>query len=287
MKKLAIVGASHFVNRMFEACGNYQWAREFLKNSLEAGATRVEFGIEWQAVEKNGVYRRVIADNGSGMSSEELLNFFSKLGEGAKRIGGVHDNFGVGAKIASLPWNPQGVVVISYQDGRAAMIQIQLDPDSAEYELLEFRSDASGTYVIDPAAVDWGNGINWGEVAPEWARTNGTTIVLLGSEEAPDTVLGNPKVGEKDIKGLSVYLNSRFWDLTQAEVTVVELRSERKTSWPTGPDDRDDARRPNNRRIRGAKFPRGRHRQGWQACRFGHSSPRRRSRCRALVPVGG
>ena len=33
MKKLAIVGASHFVNRMFEACGNYQWAREFLKNS--------------------------------------------------------------------------------------------------------------------------------------------------------------------------------------------------------------------------------------------------------------
>jgi hypothetical protein len=33
----------------------------------------------------------------------------------------------------------------------------------------------------------------------------------------------------------------------------VELRSERKTSWPTGPQDRDDARRPNNRRIMGAK----------------------------------
>jgi hypothetical protein len=56
---------------------------------------------------------------------------------------------------------------------------------------------------------------------------------------------------ENDIKGLSVYLNSRF--LTQSEVTVVELRSERKTSWPTGPNDRDDARRPNNRRILGAK----------------------------------
>ena len=41
MKKLAIVGASHFVNRMFEACGNYQWAREFLKNASEAGATKV------------------------------------------------------------------------------------------------------------------------------------------------------------------------------------------------------------------------------------------------------
>jgi hypothetical protein len=29
MKKLAIIGASHFVNRMFEACANYQWARDF------------------------------------------------------------------------------------------------------------------------------------------------------------------------------------------------------------------------------------------------------------------
>ncbi|SRR5579883_69242 len=254
MKKLDIVGASHFVNRMFEACGNYQWAREFLRNSLEAGASKVEFGLEWQAVEKEGVYRRTISDNGCGMTRDELLKFFSTLGEGAKRIGGVHDNFGVGAKVASLPWNPEGVVVISYKDGRASMIQIELDPDSAEYELVEFQSEKGTSYAINPADVDWGDGINWSCVAPEWARTSGTTIVLLGSEEAPDTVLGNPRAGEKDIKGLSVYLNSRFWDLTQAEVVVVELRSERKTSWPSGPADRDDARRPNNRRIMGARY---------------------------------
>jgi hypothetical protein len=252
--KLDIVGASHFVNRMFEACGNYQWAREFQKNALEAGATKVEFGIEWQAVEKDGVYRRTISDNGSGMTREELLRFFSTLGEGARRIGGVHDNFGVGAKIASLPWNPEGVIVISYKSGRASMIRIQLDDDGAEYELCEFRSDKGTSCVINPDEVDWREDVNWGAVAPTWAREHGTTIVLLGSEEAPDTVLGNPKAGENDIKGLSVYLNSRFWDLTQPEVTVVELRSERKTSWPTGPNDRDDARRPNNRRIWGAKY---------------------------------
>jgi hypothetical protein len=254
MKKLAIVGASHFVNRMFEACGNYQWAREFLKNAGEAGATKVEFGIEWQAAEKLGVYRRTISDNGSGMSKDELLRFFSTLGEGAKRIGGVHDNFGVGAKIASLPWNPEGVVVVSYQNGKPSMIQIELDPDSAEYQLVEFQSEKGTTYVINPAEVEWGDDVNWGTVAPEWARSHGTTIILLGSEEAPDTILGNPKAGENAIKGLSVYLNSRFWDLTNMEVVVVELRNERKTSWPLGPDDRDDARRPNNRRIMGAKY---------------------------------
>src|SRR5271170_857080 len=145
--KLNIVGASHFVNRMFEACGNYQWAREFLKNSVEAGTSKIEFGIEWQAVEKAGAYRRTIVDNGSGMSKDELLRFFSTLGDGAKRIGGVHDNFGVGAKIASLPWNPEGVVVVSCKDGRASMIRIQLDDDGAEYELCEFRSDKGTTYV--------------------------------------------------------------------------------------------------------------------------------------------
>jgi hypothetical protein len=204
VKKLAIVGASHFINRMFEACGNYQWAREFLKNAYEAGATKVEFGIEWQAAEKLGVYRRTVSDNGCGMTKDELLRFFSTLGDGAKRIGGVHDNFGVGAKIASLPWNPDGVVVISYRDGKPSMIQIELDPDSADYELVEFESEKGTSAVINPAEVDWGNDINWANVAPEWARTNGTTIVLLGSDEAPDTILGNPKAGENAIKGLSV-----------------------------------------------------------------------------------
>lgn len=254
MKKLSIVGASIFVNRMFEACGNYQWARELLKNSLEANATKVEFGIEWQAVEKHGVYRRTVIDNGIGMDRDELLRFFSTLGEGAKRIGGIHDNFGVGAKIAALPWNPDGVVVISYKNGVGSMIQIEHDPDTSEYQLVEFQSDQSTSYVINPHEVaDWGEDINWGAVAPDWAREHGTAVVLLGSEEAPDTILGNPKAGEKDIKGLSVYLNTRFWDLSNTEVAVVELRSERKTSWPQGPNDRDDARRPNRRQIMGAK----------------------------------
>jgi hypothetical protein len=222
--KLRITGASNFVNRMFEACGSYQWAREFLKNALEAGATKVEFGIEWQAVEKSGIYRRTIADDGTGMDRDELLRFFSTLGEGAKQIGGVHDNFGVGAKIAALPWNPEGVVVISYKGGVGSMIWILLDPDSGDYELVEFDTVKGGTAcVIEPGEIE---GIDWAQVRPEWVKEHGTVIVLLGSEEYPDTVLGNPHAGEKDIKGLSVYLNSRFWDLSKADVKVSELRSD-------------------------------------------------------------
>lgn len=249
--KLRITGASNFVNRMFEACGAYQWAREFLRNSLDANASRIDFGIEWQAVEKYGVYRRTIVDDGSGMDRDELLNFFSTLGAGAKKIGGVHDNFGVGAKIASLPWNPEGVVVVSYKHGHGSMIWIVLDPDSGDYELVEFELAGEKVCVIEPTVVDE---INWATIRPEWLTEHGTVIVLIGSEEYPDTVLGNPHAGEKDIKGLSVYLNSRFWDLSQVEVRVVELRSEKKSQWPQGPGDRDDARRPNNRQIMGGRY---------------------------------
>jgi hypothetical protein len=250
--KLRITGASNFVNRMFEACGHYQWARELLKNSLEASATRVEFGIEWQAVEKLGIYRRTIADDGIGMDRKQLKDFFSTLGEGLKKIGGgVHENFGVGAKIAALPWNPEGVVVISYQNGRGSMIWIVLDPDSGDYELVEFDIDGEKHSVIDPQVVEE---IDWGKVRPTWLTDHGTVIVLLGSEEYADTVLGNPHAGEKDIKGLSVYLNSRFWDLSGVDVKVVELRSEKKNNWPTAVNDKDDTRRPNNRQIHGAKY---------------------------------
>jgi len=249
--KLAIRGASHFVNRMFEACGPYQWAREFLKNSIEAGAKKVEFGIEWQAVEKLGVYRRTIADDACGMDRDELLDFFSTLGAGAQKIGGIHDNFGVGAKIASLPWNPEGLVVISYKRGKGSMIWILLDDESGDYELMEFEMPKAGvSSVIEPQRVE---DIDWAVIKPNWITDHGTVIILLGSQEHPDTILGNPQAGEGDIKGLSVYLNTRFWNLADVDVRVVELRSEKKTQWPERADERDDARRPNNRQIKGAR----------------------------------
>lgn len=253
--KLKITGATNFVNRMFEACGQYQWAREFLKNSIEAQATRVEFGIEWQGVTKKGLYRRTICDNGIGMSREQLLKFFSTLGEGGKPIGTVHENFGVGAKIAALPWNPNGLVVMSWQGGVGSMIWIVLDEDTSEYELVEFKNGGGKhSCVIDPASHKEIDGIDWGAIKPEWIKDNGTVVVFLGSDKHPDTILGNREAGETDIKGLSVYLNTRFWDLSKIDVKVLETRSERRSHWPRGLEEQDDSRRYNGRQAMGAKY---------------------------------
>jgi DNA mismatch repair ATPase MutL len=65
------------VERGYREGTKFQWVRETTINAIEAGATKIEFGVEWQAVNAKGVYRRMIADNGKGMTPEELEEFFN------------------------------------------------------------------------------------------------------------------------------------------------------------------------------------------------------------------
>ena len=231
---------------MFEACGPYQWGRELLQNSIEANATRVEFGIEWQAVQKLGAYRRTVIDDGGGMDADQLRAFFSTLGAGSKTIGDIHANFGIGAKIATLPWNPSGLVVISYRGGVGSMIWIILDEETEEYELVEFDTEDGKRVVIEPLVVE---GVDWSALRPSWLTDHGTIVVLLGSPERPHTILG---MNGEDIKGVSRYLNSRYADLSGLDVRVAEPRSDKKSKWPRSPDDPE--RRINVRRIWGARY---------------------------------
>jgi hypothetical protein len=71
------------VERGYREGTKFQWVRETAINAIEAGATRIEFGVEWQAVNAKGVYRRMIADNGRGMTPEELQRSFLIASAGA------------------------------------------------------------------------------------------------------------------------------------------------------------------------------------------------------------
>lgn len=258
-------GTEHIIERTYRESGAFQWVRETYVNALEAGATRVEYGIEWQGVESRGVYRRTIADNGVGMTADQLREFFNTFGGGGKAIGGVHENFGVGSKTSLLPWNPHGLVVVSWVVGEASMIWVQRDSESGEYGLRVFEAeDENGETVCTEAVVpfdDPGHGCDWAAVKPDWMGDHGTVLILLGDSPEADTVLGDPNRREQDIKGLSSYLNRRIWVVgPQTEVRVHELRYVEREKWPlsraeafgpqpgTGVD-----RRINNRRILGAR----------------------------------
>lgn len=260
-------GTQHLIERTYRESGAFQWVRETLINAFEAQATRVEFGIEWQAVENLGVYRRVIADNGKGMAADELVEFFNTFGGGGKPIGGEHENFGVGSKTSLLPWNRYGMVVISWVDGDASMIWVQCDPETGEFglRLMDAEDPDTGDTSLDEVYepfMDEANGVNWAAVKPEWIDDHGTVIVLLGNTPHDDTVVGDPKRDEADTKGISAYLNRRLWEIPDGvSVIVDELRTNKKANWPktieqahgpqvdTGPDVRT-----NRRSIEGAHF---------------------------------
>lgn len=263
---MTTAGTQHLIERTYREGGTFQWVRETYINTSEAGATRTEYGVEWQAVENLGVYRRVIADNGSGMTASQLTEFFNTFGGGGKPIGGIHENFGVGAKTALLPWNRYGMVVISWVDGDASMIWVMCDPVTGEYGLkIEEVYDGDGEMTLDEVYEpydDEEHGCDWATVKPDWIGDHGTVIVLLGNDPTDDTVMGDPNREEGDIKGISSYLNRRLWELDDGvEVYVDELRTQDRSLWAdseliahgpqpqSGPD-----RRTNRRSIQGARF---------------------------------
>jgi hypothetical protein len=260
-------GTQHFIERTYREGGALQWVREAYINAEEAGAKHIEFGVEWQAVESMGVYRRVIADDGRGMNGSELVGFFNTFGGGGKPIGGVHENFGVGAKTSLLPWNRHGIVVVSWVDGDASMIWLERDPETGEYglQIVDAEDPETGDVTREVVYAPYDDsdeyGCDWEQVKPEWMGDHGTVVVLLGNDPKDDTVQGDPHRNEGDIKGISAYLNRRLWEIPNGvQVVVDELRSEDKAKWPRGvreahgsPPKAGQDRRTNQRTIKGAR----------------------------------
>jgi hypothetical protein len=250
-------GTQHLIERVNRESAAFQWVRETLLNALEAKATHVEFGIEWQAVKQQGVYRRMIADNGEGMTPEQLVSFFNTFGMGGKQIGGVHENFGVGAKTSLLPWNRLGLVVISWREGKPAMIWMKRDEATGEYGMRVLPAKSGKREVLETVFTPFDDkewGVDWSKVKPAFIKDHGTCVILLGNDPQQHTILGDPYKAEADIKGISSYLNHRIWDMpaTGARVFVTEMRTQDKAQWPKKFSDSKDSR-VNQREVMGAK----------------------------------
>jgi hypothetical protein len=226
-----------------------QWLRELKENADEAGAPNIHFGIEWQGVENIGVYRRYVADDGRGMSERELDEFMRTYGGGGKPIGAEHENFGIGAKVTLLPWNREGLVVVSYQEGVASMIRLAYDDDANEYGAYVWVTeneygDPEQSVVISPedfGIPEWGVvdfGAIWKQV-PFWhdrtvAPEHGTIVLLIGNTPLEDTILGDPdRPEERPVHFPAAYLNTRIWDVPDEMTITVDVPvSPEKTKWP-------------------------------------------------------
>lgn len=235
---------SRIMDLLYGDTAPLQYVRELWKNAEEAGATKLRFGIEWQGVEGTGVYRRYVADNGVGMNADELVEFFSKFGESGRTVGTRHDNFGVGAKLTTIPWNPAGMVIVSRpEDDAEDANMIWIERSENGYALRRWEAyDAGRDMVVATNVVrpyeDEDLGVDFATIGPEWLRTEGGTVILLfGASLDSDTIIGDPNRPESARSAVARYLNTRLYTTNGTEVSVEEFMSPHREDWPRSLDD--------------------------------------------------
>jgi hypothetical protein len=260
IEEMGVTNVPALIARTYRESHAFQWAREAWANSLEAGAARVRFGIEWQGVENKGVYRRIIVDDGCGLTPAEVPIFLNNYGGGGKPIGGEHENFGIGFKSLVLPWNQYGVVIVTLKDGLTTMAWIKFNQRKNSYGLKQEQLEDRTTATTYAPYHDPEHGIDWRTILPEWviSKGHGTAFVLMGNDPTDDTILGAPdRAVEQNVSGLANYLNTRVWSVNDTDITVEQVNSNDKLLWPRARADRSSAtvkRKWQVRTIRGAHY---------------------------------
>src|SRR5690606_2405445 len=104
------------VDRLGADCAPLQFVRELTQNSLEAiralgEAGEIRWDMDWTSAEllPGQGKKLAIIDNGVGMTGPEMVEYINRLSSSTHQQS-RHGNFGMGAKIATAPRNPHGVV---------------------------------------------------------------------------------------------------------------------------------------------------------------------------------
>lgn len=195
------------VSSTIDRCPKVMMIRELVKNALEAAAEAPEGGkVEFSVTEVWGASKLTIWNNGPGMDDEELSRM-TNLAASIRKEKGLDKNFGMGAKVASLPSNRQGLRYRSCKDGQVH--ETILCEREGVYGRLK-REDMDGN--------DLGDVIN----VTETVRTEGgrrldqdwTEVCLLGNRRDQDTA-EDPYDGDPKQKKfwLANYLYHRFYNM--------------------------------------------------------------------------
>lgn len=186
-----------------ERCPKIMMIRELAQNAFEAAAqAAVDRRVEFRVEQQGGVPKLVIWNTGPGMDGLELKKMCDLAASIGKRKG-LDANFGMGAKVASLPSNKRGLIYRSCKAGRVN--EVILCFVDGKYGRLNRRID-DDTYadVIDITEVARGSGV---DISYDW-----TEVVLLGNTAEQDTTRDPyAKDPEVDVQWLATYLYHRFY----------------------------------------------------------------------------
>lgn len=211
------------IDRTFNDAGANQWIRELVMNGYDAKADTILLTAVRPDIagwDSPGM-KVAVVDDGVGMSEEDGRVYMGDIFNGKSSL---DTNFHVGARVATLPISPAGVIVASWDgsDPDGWMIWLKKDDDSGLYICQYFSEEE---YGVDEA--DWDRDITapafpWLKHRLIDAAGRGTVVVLMGDSVEANTYgmievdahTGKVKYPtELPTKALfSSYLSTTFWN---------------------------------------------------------------------------
>ncbi|MEO3471016.1 ATP-binding protein [Roseomonas sp. CAU 1739] len=189
--KLRVGDEDFLVASMIERCPKSMMLRELVKNALEAAclAERGQRTVEITAVMVDGVRKLRFWNTGPGLDADELFSMCD-IASSVGKVQALDRNFGMGAKVATLPSNHLGVRYRSCKGGIVS--EVTIGKRGGVYGRV-LRNDGPGGSMV--AVLDVTRQVReaGGDTSRDW-----TEVTLLGQRADQDTVAdpydGNPRM---------------------------------------------------------------------------------------------
>lgn len=202
---MGVAKMGFLVDQLNRDCSPMQFVRELTKNAVEAversgdSTGEVRWDVDWNRFDLLGddsAQKLCVIDTGAGMTGEEMVDYINKLSSSIHQQS-ASGNFGVGAKIAAAPLNPEGLVYLSWKDGIGSMIHLHKDISTGDYGLIRFKNGEFWQRIQD-------------DLKPAPITDHGTMVVLLG-KDLSDPTMEAPVGAPMRRKWILRYINSRFF----------------------------------------------------------------------------
>lgn len=196
------LGASFFLGLFGADVGPGKQFRELSKNSFEA---IIEYmlkhrdddeyrGMVEQYVDpytrEYGGYRAKklgLCDNGIGMAQKIMSNL--KLIFSSNKTQSLHGNYGIGARAATLKFNPEGVEWRSWIDGKGYTCTLCWYPDQKKYGFYDYDFGDGVVMNVVPIEPPYFTEEECAMMKPPMIKDHGTFVILHGEEPGADTTL--------------------------------------------------------------------------------------------------
>ena len=227
---MGLENSGSLVKRIFEGASPFAFVREFIQNSIDAGATRIEIGPDFTAVKTatemglSPAYKLMFSDNGEGIQRNKMKKLLNKLSSSGRNMD-ADGNFGIGAKVAALPWNPYGIVFMSWAEDSEGMVRLFRRHDG-NYGLFRYNEgDDEGDNFTDLTLPP-------DDYRENWQKPTGTSVVLLGNSAEEDTIFG-PKSDEAGLWGIYRVVEDRYFSFPEnTKVSVCVFKTQQRDKWP-------------------------------------------------------